>query len=110
MSACELSLADCNKVVQINPIEPRGYNCRGFAYSLPAQYDAAVRDLTEVIRLSPNFAIALEHRAGVYSALQQDEESVQDYTEAIRVLPRMDEYHIRRPVAYTSSLRSWPIP
>jgi tetratricopeptide (TPR) repeat protein len=67
----ELSLEDCSKVIQIDPIEPRGYNCRGFAYNLLKQYEPAVRDLNEAIRLNPHFAIAFEHRGNAYSGLQQ---------------------------------------
>jgi serine/threonine protein kinase len=98
----ELSLEDCNRVIQINPIEPRGYQCRGFGYSLLTQYEPAVRDLNEAIRLNPNFALAFEHRASAYSALQQYEKAVEDYTQALRLRPRNAEYHIRRAVAYTN--------
>ncbi len=97
----ELSVADCSKIIQINPLDPRGYNCRGFGYTQLSQYQPAVRDLNEAIRLNPNFALAFEHRANAYSFLQQYEKAVEDYTQAIRLRPRIAEYHVKRAAAYT---------
>jgi serine/threonine protein kinase/Tfp pilus assembly protein PilF len=98
----ELSVEDCNQVIRINPLESRGYNCRGFGYIQLSQYGPAVQDLSEAIRLNPNFAIAYEHRANAYSFLQQYDKAIGDYTQAIRLRPRIAEYHVKRAVAYAN--------
>lgn len=96
------SIEDCNRIMKINPSEPRGYNCRGHGYLLLMKYNEALRDLNEAIRLNPNFGSAFENRANAYSALNQHQNAIQDYTEALRVRPNEGEFYVKRAVAYTA--------
>jgi len=100
MGQYELSIEDCNKIIQLRPDEPRGHNCRGFGYMHLNQYQRAVGDFDEAIRLNPNFAIAYENRGNAYSNLQQYERAIQDYSEVIRLRPRDGPAYARRATAY----------
>ncbi len=96
----DLSIADCNKVIQLKADDSRGYNCRGVAHQLLKQYDAALPDLNEAIRLNPNFAIAYEHRGTTYSMLGQYDHAVEDYSSALRLTPRIPLGYVHRGEAY----------
>jgi len=98
----DLSVEDCNKIIQLKADDARGYNCRGFARQLLKQLDAALPDFNEAIRLNPNFRIAYEHRGTTYELLQQYDHAVEDYSQAIRLAPRNALFYIRRGNAYSS--------
>ncbi|MGA2881132.1 MAG: tetratricopeptide repeat protein [Bryobacteraceae bacterium] len=98
----ELSLEDCNKIIQIKPDEPRGYNCRGFGRQLLKRYDASLPDFNEAIRRNPNFALAYGNRGTSYNLLQQYDRALQDFNEAIRLMPRNPLFHIKRGNAYSN--------
>jgi class 3 adenylate cyclase/Tfp pilus assembly protein PilF len=102
----ELSLEDCNKIIQIKPDEPRGYNCRGFGRQLLKQYAASLPDFDEAIRRNPNFALAYGNRGTTYNLLHQYDRAVQDLNRAITLLPRNSSLHVRRGNAY-SNLRQY---
>ena len=95
------SLEDCNKVIQLNPDDPRGYNCRGFGHQLLKQLEAAIPDYNEAIRRKPNFALAYEHRGTTYTLLQKYDRAIADYTEAIKLTPKNAVYYVHRGTAYS---------
>jgi class 3 adenylate cyclase len=101
----ELSIEDCNKIIQIKADDPRGYNCRGFGYQLLKQYEPALRDFNEAIRLNPSFALAYSNRGSAYSGLQQYELAVQDYSQAIRLRPRNVVFDQKRADAFAGIRR-----
>jgi class 3 adenylate cyclase len=96
----ELSLEDCNKIIQLRADDPRGYNCRGFGRQMIGQPDAALTDFNEALRLNPNFVIAYEHRGGTYELLGQYDRAVGDYSQAIRLAPRNALFYVKRGGAY----------
>jgi len=98
----ELSLEDCNKIIQLKPDEPRGYNCRGFGRQLLKQYDASLTDFNEAIRRNPNFALAYGNRGTTFNLLQQYDRAIQDFNEAILLMPRNPLFHIKRGNAYSN--------
>jgi class 3 adenylate cyclase/Tfp pilus assembly protein PilF len=98
----ELSLEDCNKIIQLKPEEPRGYNCRGFGRQLLKQYEASLPDFSEAIRRNPNFALAYGNRGTTYNLLQQYDRALQDFNEAIRLMPRNPPLYIKRGNAYSN--------
>jgi|SRR5579872_73734 len=98
----DLSVQDCDKVIQLKADDPRGYNCRGFGHQMLKQLEAALPDYNEAIRLNPNFRIAYEHRGTTYELLQQYDRAVQDYSQAIRLAPRNALFYVRRGTAYSS--------
>jgi tetratricopeptide (TPR) repeat protein/class 3 adenylate cyclase len=102
LSQYDLSLEDCNKIIQLKADDPRGYNCRGFSHQQLKQLEAALPDFNEALRLNPNFRIAYEHRGTTYELLQQYDRAVQDYSQAIRLAPRNALFYIRRGTAYSS--------
>jgi tetratricopeptide (TPR) repeat protein len=97
-----LSVDDCNKVIQINPSEAKGYNCRGHVSLFFKRYDEAVRDLNEAIRLNQKFGFAYAARGDAYSGLQQYEKALKDYNEAIRYRPKDGEFFEKRAAAFTN--------
>jgi len=101
----DLSLQDCNKVIQLRANDPRGYNCRGFGHQLLKQFEAALPDFNEAIRLNPNFILAYEHRGTTYEQLQQYDRAVQDYSAALRLAPRNALFYVRRGGAYSYQKR-----
>jgi len=98
----ELSLEDCNKIIELKPDEPRGYNCRGFGRQLLKQYDASLPDFNEAIRLNPKFALAYGNRGTTYNLLQQYDHAIQDFSEAVRLMPNNSLFHLKRGNAYSN--------
>lgn len=102
----ELSIADCNKIIQLAPEDARGPNCRGAAYLQTKQYEMALRDFSEAIRLKPDFELAYLFRGTAYSGLQQYERAVQDFDAALRLQPR-DILALRRRGAALIALKQY---
>lgn len=98
----EMSLEDCNRIIQIKPDEPRGYNCRGLSRQLLKQYDASLTDFTEAIRRNPNFAVAYANRGTTYNLLGQSDRAIPDFTEAIRLQHRNPMFHLKRGNSYSN--------
>ncbi len=96
----ELSMKDCNKVIQLAPADPRGYNCRGYAEQQLMQYDASLADLGEALRRNPNFGLAYGNRGTTFNLTQQYDRAIKDFNEAIRLLPRNHVFYIRRGNSY----------
>ena len=101
----ELSMKDCNKVIQLAPADPRGYNCRGYAEQQLTQYDASLSDFGEALRRNPNFGLAYGNRGVTYILTQQYDHAIQEFNQAIRLLPRNHVFYIRRGNAYSSLKR-----
>jgi class 3 adenylate cyclase len=98
----ELSLEDCNKIIQLKPDEPRGYNCRGFGRQQLKQFDASLPDFNEAIRRNPNFALAYGNRGTTYNLLEHYDRAIQDFNQAIRLMPRNSLFHVKRGNAYSN--------
>ena len=96
----DLSLADCNRIIQLKPDDPRGHHCRGFTYQLMKRYDKAVPDLDEAIRLNPDFEPAYVNRGTVFSQLEQYDRAIRDFSAALRLRPRNVVALRRRGAAY----------
>ena len=101
----ELSMKDCNKVIQLAPADPRGYNCRGYAEQQLMQYDASLSDFGEALRRNPNFGLAYGNRGTTYNLTQQYNRAIQDFNQAIRLLPRNHVFYIRRGNSFSSLKR-----
>lgn len=97
-----LSMKDCNKVIQLAPADPRGYNCRGYAEQQLMQYNASLTDFGEALRLNPNFGLAYGNRGTTYNLTHRYVLAVKDFDEAIRLLPRNHVYYIRRGNSYSN--------
>jgi class 3 adenylate cyclase/Tfp pilus assembly protein PilF len=102
----EMSLEDCNKIIQIKPDEPRGYNCRGLSHQLLKQFDASLPDFAEAIRRNPNFALAFANRGTTYNLMRQYERAIPDFDEALRLQPRNAVFHLKRGNSY-GNLKQW---
>jgi tetratricopeptide (TPR) repeat protein/class 3 adenylate cyclase len=98
----DLSMQDCNKIIQLDANEPRGYNCRGLGRQLLQQYDGSLSDLNEAIRRKPTFAHAYGNRGTTYSLLQQNDRALHDFDEAIRLMPRNPVFRVKRGNLYSS--------
>ncbi len=102
----ELSMEDCNRIIQIKPDEPRGYNCRGLSRQLLKQFEASLPDFAEAIRRNPNFALAYANRGTTYNLMRQYERAIPDFDEALRLQPRNAVFHLKRGNSY-GNLKQW---
>jgi tetratricopeptide (TPR) repeat protein len=50
----DLAIADCNKIIRLNPGFARAYLFRGLAYLEKNQHDRAAADFEEAYRLKPD--------------------------------------------------------
>ena len=56
------AIADCSKVIKIDPHYDNAYNTRGVAYSAKGMYDCAIADFDRCISLNPSYRTAHENR------------------------------------------------
>jgi tetratricopeptide (TPR) repeat protein len=62
----DLSIADYNKALEINPTYSTAYNNRGLAYTRKGEYDRAIADFNKALDIDHKFAKAYANRASAY--------------------------------------------
>ena len=75
------------EAIRLAPLEPRGYDYRGWAYGKKGDLENAIADFSEAIRLNPNDAHAYYNRGYAYSRTGNSSNAIADLTEAIRLKP-----------------------
>ena len=97
----EAALADCNKVVELNP-GAATYANRGSVYSSLAQFDAALADFNKAIELNPKHPAVYYNRGNAYIHLKQYKPAIADCSKAITLDPKFINADINRSNAYNS--------
>lgn len=95
LSVPDSDIEICNKAIQINSNDARGYFFRGTAYLLNKKFTAAKKDLSRAIDLKLSngemLSMAYHRRGYAYEQTKQYEKAIEDYRRAIEIDPK-NEY------------------
>jgi tetratricopeptide (TPR) repeat protein len=83
----DLSLADLDEAIRLNPHSSHAFSARGFVYSRVRQYDRAIADFTRAIELSPR-ARTYDVRGKVYLKVGNQAKALGDFSRSIEVDPK----------------------
>ena len=67
------AIADCRKVIEIDPHYDNAYNTRGVAYFKINEYDRAIADFDRCISLNPSYRTAHENRTVAIRLREREE-------------------------------------
>jgi tetratricopeptide (TPR) repeat protein len=82
------AVADCSKVLELEPKLAVAWCNRGAAYSLLGQRDKGIADLNQAIKLDPNLVNAWINRGTTYAHMGQLDKAIADLSEAIKLDPK----------------------
>jgi tetratricopeptide (TPR) repeat protein len=74
----DLSIADLNKAIDINPVYAEAYNNRGYAYKSKGLFDLAISDFNRALEINPRYADAYNNRGNAYHNKRKYEEAMGD--------------------------------
>ena len=94
-------IKEYNKVIELEPDNPQGYERRGFTYLFgKGEIDLAIKDYNKMIELDPFAAEGYAHRGFAYFGKGEMDKAIQDYTKAIKLEPNDPTDYINRASAY----------
>jgi tetratricopeptide (TPR) repeat protein len=99
----DLSIADYDKAIKLNPDFVEAYNNRGNCYFRKSQYDLAIVDFSKAIELKPDYAVIYSNRGTAYYQKNQNDLAITDYGEAIKLNPDFAEVYYNRAVSYNQN-------
>jgi tetratricopeptide (TPR) repeat protein len=104
----ELSLADFDKSIALDPKEKYTYYFRGLAYDELDQEDNAILDFNQTIKMDPAFMMAYQMRGSCFVNKKDYKGALPDLNKVIGVEPFNDEAYMLRGRAY-DGLEEYPM-
>ena len=98
----DLSLADFNRALMINPINPDVYYHRGNLFRHRGDLAGAINDWDRAIRINPAFTDAYLNRGNASSMLGDTDGSLADFYQTIELKPDYAEAHFNLGVVLES--------
>ncbi|NJR50495.1 MAG: tetratricopeptide repeat protein [Leptolyngbyaceae cyanobacterium CSU_1_3] len=95
------AIADCIRVINLEPKNPAGYTCRGFAYSYLSQSEAAFADFNRAIELAPNDPNGYFERGYAYYKSNNPDRAIVDFSQVIKLKPQFADAYYFRGINYT---------
>ena len=77
------AIADCTKIIELDPRNARAYYGRGWAYEKKGEWDKAIADYSKIIELEPENALAYQNRGLAYESTGKLDKAITDYTKVI---------------------------
>jgi tetratricopeptide (TPR) repeat protein len=94
------TMADYDKLVELDPDNAVAYCERGDFYYEMDEYDKAVTDYNKAIELAPNDANAYYNRGCAYGEMGEYDKAIADYDTAIELDPNDANTYYNRGLAY----------
>lgn len=102
------AIADFDKAIDLEPLEPTAYFNRANAYSKQKDWRSALRDYTQCITLDPEYRKVYTNRGAVHKQLGQTKLALKDYAKAIEINPRSVLAYGNRGNIY-AGLKKWDL-
>ena len=99
----DMAITDCSRVISLEPSNPAGYYCRGFAYSYKGRRQEAFRDFDLAIKIAPNDYQAYYERGYAYYRADDDRQATRDLSKAIDLAPNFAYAYFIRGGIYKRS-------
>lgn len=94
------ALADFNKIIELDPTNPKAYGNRAAIYHSLKQWERCLADANEAIRLNPQLPLLFLARANCYLGAQKAQRAIEDVDEAIRLDPKLAVAYYYRGYVY----------
>jgi len=98
--AMAAAIADCSRVISLEPVNPAGYYCRGFAHFYEGSRQEAFTDFDRAIELAPNNSQAYYLRGYVYYLSNNNGMAIRDFSRVIELAPDFTSAYFFRGVIY----------
>ncbi len=95
------AIADCSRVINVDPENFVGYVCRGFAYSYIFSNKEAFADFSRAIKLAPTNSNVYFSRGEAYSRSDQVGSAIADFSQAIKLDTQFADAYYFRGSMYT---------
>ncbi|RHZ71992.1 hypothetical protein Glove_248g29 [Diversispora epigaea] len=96
----EESIADLNKVLEIEPNNVKVLISKGKVYKKMGKYEESIADLSRALEIEPNNAEVLISRGYTYFRMKEYEEYMADLSRALEIEPNNAEVLISRGYTY----------
>lgn len=93
------AIADCSRVIVMQPNNPAGYSCRGFAYSYIFSYKEAFADFDRAIELAPGEPKFYYERGYAYYLRGDRQEAIADFSQSIKLNPNFESAYFFRALS-----------
>jgi tetratricopeptide (TPR) repeat protein len=93
-------LVEFNRVLQIDPKNPRAISHRGLCQSGLKQYDKALKDFAAALDLDPRHSFSFLGRGDIHFARREYEEAIKDYTKVLEINPLQPAAHALRGLSW----------
>jgi tetratricopeptide (TPR) repeat protein len=93
------AIADCSRVIQIEPQNSSGYACRGYAYLYLTSYQEAFEEYDKAIRLDSSNAKLYYERGSAYNLLGKSQEAIADFGRTIELNSNFADAYYSRGLA-----------
>ena len=82
-------IADCNKVLELNPDNAEAYSWRGLAHVNKKKYDEAIVDYDKAIELNPDDAETYRYRGLAYESKNNYDKAIAEFLKVSFHAPEM---------------------
>jgi tetratricopeptide (TPR) repeat protein len=90
------AIADCSRVIVLQPNNPEGYSCRGYAYSNLFSNKEAFADFDRAIELAPAEPKFYFDRGYAYYLRDKHQQAIADFSQSIKLSPDFEAaYYFR---------------
>lgn len=93
-------IAQCTRLLMLEPKNAGAYNNRGLAYHRNREYDRAIAEYDQAINLDPKLAVVYNNRGKAHYDKGERDRAIDDYGEAIRLDPKLADAYTNRGNAY----------
>jgi tetratricopeptide (TPR) repeat protein len=101
------AIADCSRVIVMQPNNPEGYSCRGYAYSNLFSDKEAFADFDRAIELAPADSKFYYERGYAYYLRNNSQKAIADFSQSIKLNPDFeDAYYFRALNEQVSNLHN----
>jgi protein O-mannosyl-transferase len=95
-----LTIADCNTVIAMQPDYILAYKYRAYAYTNTGKFDLAIADYNKIIKAQPDSAEAYINRASAYINTGKFDLAIADCNKVITLQPDSAQAYLYRANAY----------
>ena len=94
------AIADCQKVMELNPKTAEPYIIRAIVHSLKGEFDTVIADCEKAIEREPNAADAYVILGMAFGNKNDFDSAIANYTKAIKLEPKHADVYYERGKAY----------
>lgn len=100
------SIQELNRVIELDPLDPEGYNNRAVTYLELGDWDRAIKDFGKAIELDPEYTDAYYNRGAAYFDRNEFGSAVTDFSKTIDLDPEYGSAYFFRGMTWVR-LEQW---